>query len=426
MSELPKGRLGRLARLAMMGVRSGAGVLTGGQGAAEHAAAVLGNLRGLAAKVGQMASYVDGVIPEGQRESYERALGVLRAQAPTSDWSAVQVVLTQELGGVEPHFASFDPSPIASASIGQVHRATLHDGSEVAVKVQHPGIEQAVESDLANVGMLEGVASLLGGQRFDAASLLEVVRTRFREELDYQLEAARAQHFASLHRGDRCIRIPRVHGALCTRRVLTCEFVRGLSFEQACAASEAERRAWAETLWRFMLKSLLGSGLLHADPHPGNYVFQPHGAIAFLDYGCVQQQADDHRLRAVKTHRAALAGDDAGFEAAAKLLMQTRPGAMERPAVEYLRSCFRPLFEVPFRMTREYAASLVTDMRAMASLARSAPIDQVMTMPPHILFVNRLQFGLYSVLARLDVDVDYVAVERAFFAELDGQPALHA
>jgi predicted unusual protein kinase regulating ubiquinone biosynthesis (AarF/ABC1/UbiB family) len=426
MSEVPKGRLGRLARLAMMGARSGAGMLLGGEGAADSAAQVLGNLRGLAAKVGQMASYVDGVVPEAQRESYERALSVLRAQAPTSSWASVQATFDSELGPIEQHFASFEPTPIASASIGQVHRARLHDGSEVVVKVQHPGIEQAVESDLANVGMLEGVATLLGGRRFDAATLLEVVRTRFREELDYRLEASNAETFARLHAGDRRIRVPRIYREHSSRRVLTSELVRGASFEQACAASEPERRAWAETLWRFMIESLLGAGLLHADPHPGNYFFQPHGAIAFLDYGCVQRQDDEYRLRVVGAHRAALAGEAASFEAAAKLLMQTKPGAMEQPAVAYLRSCFRPLFEVPFRMTRAYASSLVTDMRAIANLARTAPIDEVMTMPPHILFVNRLQFGLYSVLARLDVEVDYAAVERAFLRELDERPVLHA
>ncbi|MET0286631.1 MAG: AarF/ABC1/UbiB kinase family protein [Polyangiales bacterium] len=426
MSEVPKGRIGRLARLAMMGARSGAGMLMGGDAAAASAAQVLGNLRGLAAKVGQMASYVDGVVPEGQRESYERALSVLRAQAPTSDWASVRAVIERELGSVEQHFASFEPTPIASASIGQVHRARLHDGSEVAVKVQHPGIEQAVESDLANVGLLEGVATLLGGRRFDAASLLEVVRTRFREELDYGLEASRMETFAALHRGDRWIRIPRLYREHSSQRVLTSELVTGLDFDAACGASEAERRAWAETLWRFMVKSILGAGLLHADPHPGNYFFQPDGVIAFLDYGCVQQQEDEHRQRAVRVHRAAVADDKATFEAGAKLMLQTKPGAMERPALDYLHACFRCVFEVPFRMTRPYAASLVTEMRQLANLARTAPIDEVMTMPTHVLFMNRLQFGLYSVLARLDVDVDYRQVESMILAELDVAPVLHA
>jgi predicted unusual protein kinase regulating ubiquinone biosynthesis (AarF/ABC1/UbiB family) len=416
---VPQGRFGRLARLAALGARGGADLLLGGKGAAESAAEALGNLRGLAAKIGQMASYVDGVVPEAQREAYELALGKLRAQAPSSPWSSVRQVVESELGApLEANFATFSEQPLASASIGQVHAATLLDGSEVAVKVQHPGVDKAIESDLANAGVLEGMITMLGGRRFDAKKLLDVLRQRFREELDYRLEASRAQAFARAHHGDPRIRIPRVFEAASTRRVLTCEFVRGLSFEQACAAPVPERRAWAETLWRFTFKSMLGGALLHADPHPGNYFFHAGGAVTFLDYGCVQELASEHRARAARAHRCALAGDDAGFDEAAKLLLGTRPGAMEQLAIDYLRDCLQPLFFTPYRVTRPYAAQLLADMKVLATTVRKVPEHEVIAMPPHMLFVNRLQFGLYSVLARLEVDVDYAGVERAIFSEL--------
>jgi predicted unusual protein kinase regulating ubiquinone biosynthesis (AarF/ABC1/UbiB family) len=417
MSELPKGRFGRIARLA----RSGAGMLLGGPSGVNGAAEALSNMRGLAAKLGQMASYVDGVVPEAQRDVYERALGTLRAQAQRSAWPEVHALLERELGApLSSIFASFSEQPLASASIGQVHAARLRDGSEVAVKVQHPGIELAVESDLANASMLEGLINTLGGRRLNAKALLEEVRARFREELDYRLEASRAHAFAELHRGDRHVRVPRVFMEHSTQRVLVSEFVRGLSFEEACQQDERARRAWAETLWRFTFKSLLGGALLHADPHPGNYFFQADGAIAFLDYGCVQELSSEHSERARAAHRQALAGDLARFERAAKTLLQTVPGALEQPSVDYLAHCLAPLFHSPYRITRTYAAELVTEMRALASAVRKVPAAQVMTMPPHMLFMNRLQFGLYSVLARLDVVVDYAAVERAIFRELDG------
>ena len=163
--DVPGGRLGRLTRLAQVGARTGASFLFSrdGKGAAEQAAEVLGSLRGLAAKVGQMASYVDGMVPDEHRDNYEKAMTGLRAAAPASTPSAIMRVIEQELGKpVSELFASFDETPLASASIGQVHRATLPDGRAVAVKVQHPGIERAIESDLKNGSVLEGMLSMLG------------------------------------------------------------------------------------------------------------------------------------------------------------------------------------------------------------------------------------------------------------------------
>src|SRR5947209_936540 len=154
--RVPEGRLGRLARLAAMGVRTGAGMLVDreGKNGAKHAAEVLGTLRGLAAKVGQMASYVDGIVPEAQRGAYEASMKALFAAAPRSSASEVRAAIEEELGApIDRLFASWNDDPLASASIGQVHVATLHDGRDVAVKVQHPGIAQAVESDLKNAGI---------------------------------------------------------------------------------------------------------------------------------------------------------------------------------------------------------------------------------------------------------------------------------
>lgn len=166
-TKMPVGRLSRLSDLARVGLRSGTGLLlaNGDAGAAaKHAAEVLGRLRGLAAKMGQMASYVDGLIPEAQREHYEAALRGLRAAAPRSAGAEIASIVERELCAPLPAlFAEFDLEPFASASIGQVHRARLHDGREVAVKVQHPGIEHAIEADLQNGAMLERLANLREG-----------------------------------------------------------------------------------------------------------------------------------------------------------------------------------------------------------------------------------------------------------------------
>ncbi len=399
-------------------------MLLGGDGAsgAEAAAEVLGSLRGLAAKLGQMGSYVDGIVPEKQREAYENSLRMLRAQAPRSSTPEIRAFVEAELGGtIESLFLEWNDEPIASASIGQVHAAKLPGGTEVAVKVQHPKVRQAVESDLKNAGMLETLAGAMGGRRFDSKALLEVVRSRFREELDYRLEGTRIQDFARIHGGDPTIRIPRLIEERSSGGVLTTEFVRGLDFEEACVATEEERRAWARTMWRFVFKGILAGGMFNADPHPGNYIFQSDGKVVFLDFGCVQLIPDTHRPFARAVHRAAIRKDVADFRANVSLLIGARPGALETMACDYCRTCFEPIYGSPYRITREYAGSLVSEMKDMGLKARKLPASEFFTMPSDMLFMNRLQFGFFSVLARLDVEVDYRAVEDEFLSKLESE-----
>ena len=418
--KVPEGRFGRLARLSGLAARTGASLLFSKQGAsaAVQAAEVLGNLRGLAAKVGQMASYVDGVVPEAHREAYETALRSLRSAAPRSSSAAIRAVVEEELGApIAELFAEWDDIPVASASIGQVHRAVLPGGQEVAVKVQHPGIAGAVESDLKNAGILEGMAIAFGGRKLNAGAMLEEVKERFREELDYSLEARRQQSFGALHSADPTIRVPRVWEDRSSKRVLTSDFVRGISLEEAAESTPAERRAWAETLWRFVFKGNLVGGAFNADPHPGNYLFQPGGQVTFLDFGCVQPIEGQRRLDAVEVHLAALLRDEAAFARSTVVILETHGGPYEELAIAYSRRCFDPIFDRPYRITRPYVASLVQGVKDLAMAARGMKKGEIAPLPPGILFMNRLQFGFYSVLARLDVEVDYAEVERLFLVE---------
>jgi predicted unusual protein kinase regulating ubiquinone biosynthesis (AarF/ABC1/UbiB family) len=427
--RVPGGRLGRVARLAALGLKTGAGAVLGGRAddgtaAASRAAEVLGTMRGLAAKVGQMASYVDGLVPEEKRDAFEASLKVLRAQAPRSSSLQIRAVVEEELGApIDELFASFDDVPIASASIGQVHRARLPSdvmgGLEVAVKVQHPGIKKAVDSDLANAGILEGLGAMLGARRFDTKTHLAVLRERFREELDYALEAERLSMFCRLHQGDPTIRVPRLVRERSAASVLTTELVHGRSLEEVTGESEAVRRAWAETLWRFVFKGNLIGGMFNADPHPGNYLFQDDGRIAFLDYGCVQVIPEARRPQARALHLAAVARDEGEFARCVSAILDARPGRMETLAREYSRLCFEPLFQSPYRITRPYAAGLVDAMKSMALTTHKLPDAEIFAMPGEMLFMNRLQFGFYSVLARLDVEVDYAEVESHFLPTAD-------
>jgi predicted unusual protein kinase regulating ubiquinone biosynthesis (AarF/ABC1/UbiB family) len=415
--KLPQGRISRFARLATTGVRAGAGLLfdRDATGTAKQAAEVLGTLRGLAAKVGQMASYVDGIVPEEHRQAYETALSTLRAQAPTSSLRAIRAAVEEDLGApIGELFAEWDDDPIASASIGQVHRARLPDGTEVAVKVQHPGIQKAVESDLGSASILESLAAIGGARRFQTKEVLAVIKQRFREELDYALEAEHIGHFARVHAGDPTVIIPTLIAARSGKRVLTTGLVRGLTFEQACAATESERRAWAETMWRFVFKGNLVGGQFNADPHPGNYIFHDGGRVTFLDYGCVQPISGERLRWAQILHHAAVERDEEAFRGAVRGMISSKPGRLETMAIEYTRRCFTPLFESPHRMTRPFAASLVAGMKDMAMVGRKVEDHEFFTMPNDMVFINRLQFGFYSVLARMDVEVDYAAVESKF------------
>lgn len=417
--KVPKGRLGRLAKLAGASARTGMSLLRSGDAAisAAKTAAALGQLRGLAAKVGQMASYVDGVVPDQHRDAYEKGMSRLRAATPTSAPEAIRAALIEELGSIDEHFARFDETPIASASIGQVHTAELHDGRRVAVKVQHPGIVEAMEADLQNAGLIETLLATMGTRRFESKRLLTEIRERFREELDYTLEAERQRIFARIHAGDPHIRIPAVIDACSTKRVLTSEFVEGLDFDAACAAPVSDRSAWCETLWRFVYKANLVGGLFNADPHPGNYIFQPDGCVAFLDFGCVQPIEGERRLCAARMHHAAHNGDRAAFHQAAREMLHLRGGRYETQALSYVDDCFRTLFESPFHITRAYSASLVDGFKQMILEFRKGAADAFVPLPPGILFINRLQFGFYSVLARLDAPADYRAVEQSFIQD---------
>jgi predicted unusual protein kinase regulating ubiquinone biosynthesis (AarF/ABC1/UbiB family) len=417
--KVPVSRLGRFSRLAGLGVRTGTSLLLSKDptAAAEKAAEVLGTLRGLAAKVGQMVSYIDGMVPDEQREVYQTALRSLRAAAPTSAPEAVRDLVEADLGApMGTLFAQWEAQPFASASIGQVHRAVLHDGRAVAVKVQHPGIDRAVESDLDNAAVIQGMASMFVPRNLNPRAVFAEIKTRFREELDYGLEAERQRHFIRLHEGDPKIHIPRVIDERSSRRVLTTELAVGRELDDACADGESARRAYAETLWRFVFKSNLVGGMFNADPHPGNYLFQEDGAVAFLDFGCCQPIEGERLERARAVHRAAIAGDEQAFAQAAVPMLETRGGRYEAHALSYVRRCFEPLFCSPYLVTTPYVKSLADTIIEFKKLAMD-PTAGFVQLPPGMLFMNRLQFGFYSILARLSARADYRAVEERFFCE---------
>jgi predicted unusual protein kinase regulating ubiquinone biosynthesis (AarF/ABC1/UbiB family) len=191
-------------------------------------------------------------------------------------------------------FSEFDPVPLAAASIGQVHNATLHDGRRVAVKVQYPGVEAAIRADLANTELLGTFLQLVltlvpGTPRMDVKGMAQEISERITDEIDYLSEAANQQEFAEAYRGHPFIRIPEVIPEFSARRVLTMQFVDGMRYPEAKLADQELRNLWGEAVYRFVYDGLSRLGTNNADAHPGNYLFHPDGTVTFLDFGCVKR-----------------------------------------------------------------------------------------------------------------------------------------
>jgi len=288
--------------------------------------------------------------------------------------------------------------------------------------VQHPGIEAAVEADLGSAGSLVGFVSRVLPSGMNTRELHEEIAQSFRDELDYRLEAQRQTRFARFYAGDPSIHIPRVFESHSSLRVLTSEFVSGLDFDTVSRLPEARRHGYASVLYRFVFKAILVEGLFNADPHPGNYIFHEDGRVTFLDFGCVQQLEAGMLQAARQMHSCAVAGDVTGFRAAAARGCRTRPGPYESDLLDYLWYCYEPLRHSPFRFERAYVADVVRSTQNMKRhmLSKASNVTPV---PRGIILTNRLQFGFYSVLARLDVAVDYVAIERDILAELTVAPS---
>jgi predicted unusual protein kinase regulating ubiquinone biosynthesis (AarF/ABC1/UbiB family) len=259
--------------------------------AAERMVDVLGTMKGAAMKIGQLASFIDTeFIPEEYRELYQDKLSKLRSEAPAMPWKKVKDVLEEEWDGdpVEELFEDFEHEAAAAASIGQVHRAVLPDGRKVAVKVQYPGIAEALRADLQNAQMLMRMAKALA-PGLDAKAAADELKERVLEELDYEYEAQNQRTFARAYKGHPFIYVPDVLTRLSRRRVLVTEWVDGAGFDEVKERAQDERDRFAEIVYRFCFGSIYHLQHFNADAHPGNYLSLPDGKVAFLDFGMTKQ-----------------------------------------------------------------------------------------------------------------------------------------
>jgi predicted unusual protein kinase regulating ubiquinone biosynthesis (AarF/ABC1/UbiB family) len=435
-SRITTGRYGRLARLGRLSARlwsSWAGAKVRRLFASKErrarydeerrkrdAAAVtetMGQMKGAVMKLGQMLSFVSDSIPA----EYQTALESLQASAPPMDFALIRDVAEGEFGKpLERMFARFDEKPLAAASIGQVHRAQLPSGEEVVVKIQYPGVAEAIQADLANVAFLHRIAALFY-PAMEPKPIIAELRGRVLEELDYINEAKNQRAFYDLYEGHPFIRIPKVFESHSTARVLTSEYVEGRRYDDIRNSDDETRARFAEALYRFVFGSIIRYGVFNGDPHPGNYLYDDQGRVVFLDYGCVKYFPEPmlrNWLALIEAHI------DENPEAFREQIVEL--GFLEHGSpvtaetiYDYFGYIYRPFkFDEEFEYTSEYS-----EQTSALMLKPEGPFEKLpkqLNLPADFLFVNRIQWGVVSILTQLNASENWYRIHREFGA---GAPA---
>jgi predicted unusual protein kinase regulating ubiquinone biosynthesis (AarF/ABC1/UbiB family) len=403
---------------------------------AERYVALLGDMKGVAMKVGQMLSFLDaGAMPEAHRAAYQQVIGALQSDAPPMPFATVREVIERELERpLDDAFAWVGEQPMAAASIGQVHAAHLHDGREVVVKVQYPGVAAAIQADLRNTELLASFARLgskLSPIRMtaDPAAIVEEVTERITEELDYRREAANQAEFALHYHGHPFIRIPQVVPELSTERVLVMDQHDGLRWTAALQQPQALRDSWGEVIDRFVLGSLYDFGVFNADPHPGNYLFHDDGSVTFLDFGCVKRFAP-HQVTAMRRISQSVF-DDGDAEALLQCFQDV--GCIPRRTKltpERVFEWWAPIWDPgrdgqPFTFTPEFAAWVLDrNLNPLGDFGDVARGMGIGAESKDWTFLMRIQLGLYSLLGALRATNDWSAVHRELLLGTSGATEL--
>jgi predicted unusual protein kinase regulating ubiquinone biosynthesis (AarF/ABC1/UbiB family) len=377
----------------------------------------LGRMRGAAMKIGQVLSTVDfTAIPEADREAFKRTLATLRDDVPPLPFGKIEKLVRSELGGpVSAHFAEFEHDAFAAASIGQVHRAVTHDGEAVAVKVQYPGMAEAVEIDLRNLGLLLPLVKRLA-PGLDVRALAAELRERVAEELDYEIEAQNHRTVARAWRGHPFAHVPAVHTELSSRRVLVTELLEGARFEDVKQLGDAERDRFGEIVFRFFFGTLAHLGRASGDPHPGNYLLLDDGRVGFLDFGLMRVVDPAYLAAEHAIARAAAVGD-----AAAVHRGMTALGYLPEPSTFEPERLLTQLL-VGAEWYFEPGERRITPAYATGLMERSYEfLDDLkrMTLPPQALLMRRMESLVFHTLGELRASADWAALGAEYHAAAD-------
>ncbi|MGI5860499.1 MAG: ABC1 kinase family protein [Myxococcales bacterium] len=406
--------LGRLRRTAAAGARAGLGALAArlkgadaNLGSLEPEALArlvetFGELKGVAMKAGQILSYVDGSLDPQAR----RLLAVLQTSSQPTHFRNVEATIREDLGArSDALLARLEREPVATASIGQVHRAVREDGTSVAVKVRHPGIDDAIRADFKSAAIGKVMARLFV-PGVNVADFIAEAKERFLEECDYALEARRQARFVELFARHPAISIPTVHADWSGPRVLTTTWHDGLGLEPFLAqASAGARELAARSLYEFYVGALYRYGLFNADPHPGNLLFAPDGRVTLLDHGCVREFEPGVVEALIRLSRAVRRDDPRCIQRALADI------GMPDPADDY---------DATRALLRGFYAPLLQPGRHAIPVDRALPMGEAvklkkavmkMRLPGKLMFLFRIRLGLYAVLARIGAELDWAALE---------------
>jgi predicted unusual protein kinase regulating ubiquinone biosynthesis (AarF/ABC1/UbiB family) len=376
-------------------------------------------LRGAFMKLIQMLSMRNDLLPA---EAID-ILKTTRSSVPPMDYGMISAQIKRELGRrPEQLYASFDRNAFAAASLGQVHRAQLKNGEEVAVKVQYPGIAEAVEQDLGNLKLLLRTLQALAGdlmrQKIDTRTIFGELQERLREELDYVNEARNINEFRRLLAGDSEILLPRVIKELSSARVLTMTYLDGYWLSDLMnPAADFELRRWlSRKYYSLVWRQVLDFGVLHTDPNPGNYLVTYHPKLGILDFGSIRHFSEPHRRASLSLAKGLLDCDDTAIAQA-----MVRLGYLDRdqdpaPMIKMVYTLFEPLM-----LDRIYDPNEYDFVAKAAEASEMAIKHKLYKSPPHSVLTLRALIGLDGIIKGLGVPENYHRLFRSCVAQASGE-----
>jgi predicted unusual protein kinase regulating ubiquinone biosynthesis (AarF/ABC1/UbiB family) len=376
--------------------------LLGGADGVDDVVARLGQLKGVAMKTGQLASYLDLDLPDEVQD----AMAALRTHAQPLSIDRVRSILREDLDGADALLTNLEADPMAAASIGQVHRSRLPDGTPVAVKVQYPGIREAIANDFEAGAIGPKIVETIAPGA-EVQSFHDEAREVFLAECDYEREARMQTRFRHRYADHPTIGIPEVFPERCSRRVLVTELVDAPGFEAFLDADPPQpvRDEIGRALFDFYVGSLFREGIFNADPHPGNYLFPDHERLVVLDHGCVRRFEPGFVDDLARLSRAARHDDPDELETVLVDLDIVEPGRDREEIHRLIRSFYGAwLADEARSVDLDEAVSFREVYERRFELARLA-------MPSEFLFLMRIRFGLMSVLADLGAEANWFQLE---------------
>lgn len=393
--------------------------------AADELITVLGTMKGAAMKVGQFLSLLDlDMVPRSARSSFNHKLAILRDNAPRVSNDTMLAVLRGELGSAMSEIADIEPEPIAAASIGQVYRARLHDGRDVAIKVQYPGIDRVVRSDLKNLAIaLRLYKRLL--PTADPQSFVREVTGNILAELDYEAEADNQRRLADRYHDHPFVQIPNVIESLSTSKVLTTELVKGIRFSAIAELDAETRDQVGEVIYRFYCGSIHTDGTFCGDPHPGNVLLADDGRVAFLDFGSSKTMSK----AALRLEREALVAARSGDAAAVARVLRNggvlinEESIIDDDVLAYVRdSTWWHMEDAPLTITpavaNAAAVAAVHPATAYAGPARNQ------LFPEEHLMARRVEFYTCAMLGQLGATANWFRIEGEWLSGADPETEL--